>query len=245
MQNGHGREVVIVEAVRTPIGRGHPEKGYYKDTHPNELLAKTYTEVIERAGIPAEEVEDVVTGCVQQYGEQMFKVGRNAWQQAGLPVETPASTVDRQCGSAQQAVNFAAALIAAGVHDVVIGGGVEHMGHIPLGAGLKFYDDVGTPFPPALFERYNLVPQGLSAEMIAEKWEIPRSELDELAVRSHRLAHRATEEGRFERETMPFQVNGSTYVSDQGIRPDTSLEALAALKPAFKEDGRITAGDAL
>ena len=107
MQNGHGREVVIVEAVRTPIGRGHPEKGYYKDTHPNELLGKTYTEVIERAGIDASEVEDVITGCVQQYGEQMFNVGRNAWLQAGLPIETPATTVDRQCGSAQQAVNFA------------------------------------------------------------------------------------------------------------------------------------------
>src|SRR3954454_24032544 len=121
MQNGSGREVVIVEAVRTPIGRGHPEKGYYKDTHPNELLGKCYTEVIERAGIPAEEVEDVITGCVQQYGEQMFNVGRNAWLQPGLPIETPATTVDRQCGSAQQAVNFSAALIASGVHDAVIG----------------------------------------------------------------------------------------------------------------------------
>jgi acetyl-CoA acetyltransferase len=109
----NGREVVIVEAVRTPIGRGHPEKGYYKNTHPNELLGKCYTEVIERAGIPAEQVEDVITGCVQQYGEQMFNVGRNAWLQAGLPIETPATTVDRQCGSAQQAVNFAAALIAS------------------------------------------------------------------------------------------------------------------------------------
>ena len=238
-----GREVVIVEAVRTPIGRGHPEKGYYREIHPNDLLGRTFTEVIDRAGIPADAVEDVIGGCVQQIGEQSFNVTRNAWLQAGLPMETPSSTVDRQCGSAQQAVNFAAALIAAGVHDVVIGGGVEHMGHIPLGVGLKYYDDIGSPFPPAMFERYNLVPQGLSAEMIAEKWEIPRSELDELAVRSHRLAHRATEEGRFERETMPFQVNGSTYVSDQGIRPDTSLEALAGLKPAFKPDGRVTAGN--
>src|SRR3954464_14856520 len=124
-----GREVVIVEAARTPIGRGHPEKGYYKDVHPNALLATCYREVVERAGIPAGEVEDVVAGCVQQYGEQSFNVARNAWLQAGLPIETPATTVDRQCGSAQQAVNFAAALIAAGVHDVVIGGGVEHMGH--------------------------------------------------------------------------------------------------------------------
>ena len=238
-----GREVVIVEAVRTPIGRGHKEKGYYKDTHPNELLGRCYSEVIDRAGIPAEEVEDVIAGCVQQYGEQMFNVGRNAWLQAGLPVETPATTVDRQCGSAQHAVNFAAALIAAGVHDVVIGSGVEHMGHIPMGVGFSWVDQVGSPWPPELMERHNLIPQGLSAEMIADKWEIPRSELDELALRSHQLAHRATEEGRFERETMPFKVNGSTYVADQGIRPDTTIEALSQLKPAFKPDGKITAGN--
>jgi acetyl-CoA acyltransferase len=238
-----GREVVIVEAVRTPIGRGHKEKGYYKDTHPNELLGRCYREVIERADIPATEVEDVVAGCVQQYGEQMFNVARNAWLQAGLPIETAATTVDRQCGSAQQAVNFAAALIASGVHDVVIGSGVEHMGHVPMGIGFNWMDDVGTPWPPALMERYNLIPQGLSAEMIADQWEIPRSELDELGVRSHQLAHRATEEGRFEREIIPFQVNGSKYVSDQGIRPETSIEALSELKPVFKEDGKITAGN--
>src|SRR5436305_4799869 len=239
----NGREVVIVEAVRTPIGRGHPEKGYYKDTHPNELLGKCYTEVIGRAGIPAEEVEDVIAGCVQQYGEQMFNVGRNAWLQAGLPAETPATTVDRQCGSAQQAVNFAAALIAAGVHDVAIGSGVEHMGHIPMGIGFHWVDEVGSPWPPELMERYNLIPQGLSAEMIADRWENSRSELDELAQRSHQRAHRATEEGRFEREIVPMRVNGSTHVSDQGIRPDATLEALAQLKPAFKPDGKITAGN--
>ena len=237
-----GREVVIVEAVRTPVGRGHPEKGYYKDTHANELLGRCYSEVIERAGIDPSEVEDVVAGCVGQYGEQSWNVGRNAWLQAGLPMETPATTVDRQCGSAQQAVGFAAALIAAGVHDVAIGSGVEHMGHVPLGVGLKWADEVGTPYPPAMMERYNLIPQGLSAEMIADQWEIPRSELDELALRSHQLAHRATEEGRFEREILPFKVNGSTYVSDQGIRPGTTIEALAQLKPAFKPDGKITAG---
>jgi acetyl-CoA acyltransferase len=238
-----GREVVIVEAARTPIGRGHKEKGYYKDTHPNELLGRCYTAVIERAGIPATEVEDVVAGCVQQYGEQMFNVARNAWLQAGLPQEAAATTVDRQCGSAQQAVNFAAALIAAGVHDTVIGSGVEHMGHVPMGVGFHWIDEVGSPWPPELMERYNLIPQGLSAEMIADQWEIPRSELDELGVRSHQLAHRATEEGRFEREIIPFKVNGSTYVSDQGIRPDTTIEALSQLKPVFKEDGKITAGN--
>jgi acetyl-CoA acyltransferase len=238
-----GREVVIVEAARTPVGRGHKEKGYYKDTHPNELLGRCYTEVIERAGIPTSEVEDVIAGCVQQYGEQMFNVARNAWLQAGLPTETPATTVDRQCGSAQQAVNFAAALIAAGVHDTVIGSGVEHMAHIPMGIGFKWVDEVGSPWPAELMEQHNLIPQGLSAEMIADQWEIPRSELDELALRSHQLAHRATEEGRFEREIIPFKVNGSTYVSDQGIRPDTTIEALSQLKPAFKEDGKVTAGN--
>jgi acetyl-CoA acyltransferase len=243
MQSAVGREVVIVEAVRTPVGKSHPDKGYYRDTHPNELLGKTYTEVIERAGIPAEEVEDVVTGCVQQFGEQMFNVGRNAWLQAGLPIETPATTVDRQCGSAQQAVNFAAALIASGVHDAAIGSGVEHMGHVPMGVGFKWVDDVGSPWPEELMSKYNLVPQGISAEIIADKWEIPRSELDELGLRSHRLAHQATEEGRFERETIPFSVNGDTYVTDQGIRPDSTLEALADLKPAFKEDGKVTAGN--
>jgi acetyl-CoA acyltransferase len=237
-----GREVVIVEAVRTPIGRGHPEKGYYKDTHPNELLGRCYTEVLDRAGVDASEVEDVIAGCVQQFGEQGFNVARNAWLQEGLPIEAAASTVDRQCGSAQQAVNFGAALIAAGIHDVVIGSGVEHMGHISFAAGMKTQQEFGSAYTPKLMEKHNLVGQGLGAEMIADRWEIPRSELDELALRSHQLAAKATEEGRFERETVPFRVDGSTYVADQGIRPDTSLEALAALKPVFKEDGRITAG---
>jgi acetyl-CoA acyltransferase len=243
MSTQQGREVVIVEAVRTPIGRGHEEKGYYKDTHPSNLLSKTYSEVVERAGIPASEVEDVVTGCVQQFGEQGFNIGRNAWLEAGLPVETPATTIDRQCGSAQQAVNFAAALVASGVHDVAIGSGVEHMGHISFADGMQVQAEHGAAFTPQLLEKYNLVPQGLSAEMIADKWEIPRSELDELGLRSHQLAVKATEEGRFERETIPFSVNGETYVKDQGPRADTTLEKLAQLKPAFKPDGKITAGN--
>src|SRR5919197_710084 len=241
--NFQGREVVIVEAARTPIGRGHEEKGYYKDVHPSNLLAKMFSEVIDRAGIDPAEVEDVVAGCVQQFGEQGFNVGRNAWLQAGLPVETPATTIDRQCGSAQQAVNFAAALIASGVHDVVIGSGVEHMGHISFADSMSVQQEHGFAFSPQLMERYQLVPQGISAEMIADKWEIPRSELDEIGLRSHQLAAKATEEGRFERETIPFSVNGDAYVTDQGIRPDTSLEKLAQLKPAFKEDGKITAGN--
>src|SRR6476661_3240713 len=238
-----GREVVIVEAARTPIGRGHPEKGYYKDVHPSTLLAKNFKDVVDRAGIDPAEVEDVVTGCVQQFGEQALNIGRNAWLEAGLPIETPATTIDRQCGSAQQAVNFAAALIATGVHDVAIGSGVEHMGHISFADGYEVMKEHGSPFSPELMDRYDLIPQGLSAEMIADQWEIARAELDEFGLRSQRLAAKATEEGRFERETIPFAVNGDTYVTDQGIRPDTTLEKLAALKPAFKPDGKVTAGN--
>ncbi|MGH2962600.1 MAG: thiolase family protein, partial [Solirubrobacterales bacterium] len=170
-------------------------------------------------------------------------IARNAWLEAGLPIETPATTVDRQCGSAQQAVNFGAALVASGVADTVIGGGVEHMGHISFADSMEVMQEHGMAYSPQLMERYNLVPQGISAEMIADKWEIPRSELDEIGLRSHQLAARATEEGRFEREIIPFAVNGETYVADQGIRPDTSLEKLSELKPAFKEDGKVTAGN--
>src|SRR5213596_350779 len=238
-----GREVVIVEAVRTPIGRGHEEKGYYKDVHASSLLSKTLEELVDRAGIEASEVEDVVAGCVQQFGEQGMNIGRNAWLEAGLPIETPATTVDRQCGSAQQAVNFGAALVASGVHDAVIGSGVEHMGHISFADSMQVMAEHGSAFSPQLMEHYNLVPQGISAEMIADKWEIPRSELDEIGLRSHQNAARATGEGRFEREIVPFSVNGDTYVTDQGIRPDTSLEKLSELKPAFKEDGKVTAGN--
>jgi acetyl-CoA acetyltransferase family protein len=237
-----GREVVIVEAARTPIGRGHPEKGYYKDLHASNLLAKVYGELFERAGVDPAETGDVIAGCAQQFGEQGVNIGRNAWLEAGLPIETPATTIDRQCGSAQQAVNFAAAQIASGVHDVVVGGGVEHMGHISFADGYEVMKEHGAPFSPELMERYNLIPQGLSAEMIADKWEIARAELDEFGLRSQRLAAQATEEGRFERETIPFAVNGDTYLSDQGLR-ETTIEGLAGLKPAFKEDGKITAGN--
>ncbi len=196
------------------------------------------------AGVDGGEVEDVITGCVQQYGEQSMNIGRNARLQAGLPIETPATTVDRQCGSAQQAVNFGAALIASGVHDVVIGGGVEHMGRIPLSVGLKLSEDLASPFPPALLERYNIVHQGLSAELIAERWGVSRRDSDEIALRSQQRAARATAEGRFEREMIPFPVNGDVFTRDQGIRAETTLEGLTALQPAFKEDGTITAGNA-
>jgi acetyl-CoA acyltransferase len=238
-----GREVVIVEAARTPIGRGHAEKGYYKDTHPNTLLGAAYRAVIERANIDPGQVENVISGCVAQFGPQGLHVGRNAWLQEGFPIETSATTIDLQCGSAQQAVNLAASQIASGVHDVVIGGGVEHMGKLPFSATMKTQQEFGMAFTPELLEKHNIQGQGMGAEMIATEYEIPRHELDELALRSHQLAHRATEEGRFEREMISMQVNGDTYVTDQGIRPDTSLEALSQLKTVFKEDGVITAGN--
>jgi acetyl-CoA acetyltransferase family protein len=239
----HGREVVIVAAARTPIGRGHPDKGWYRDIHPNELLGVAYRAVIERAAIEPELVEDVVAGAVTQVGEQSNNIARNAWLQAGLPVTTPASTVDRQCGSGQQAVSFAAGLIAAGVHDVMIGAGIEHMGRVPMGSNVAHADAFGTPFPPELMARYELIPQGLSAELIAERWEVTRAEQDEFGLRSHQLAARATDDGRFEREIVPVAVNGSVVSIDQGIRWDTSLEQLAALKPAFKQGGTVTAGN--
>src|SRR5947199_546249 len=243
MRQQEGREVVIVEAVRTPIGRGHREKGYYKDTHPAELLGKTDSEVLSRAGVDPAEVEDVIAGCVAQFGEQALNVARNAWLQEGLPIEAAATTVDRQCGSAQQAVNFGAALVAAGIHDVVIGSGVEHMGHNSFADTAKIQQHYGQAFTPELLAKHNIVGQGLGAEMIAEEYEIPRSELDELAVRSHRLAAKATEEGKFEREMVAMKVNGDTYMTDQGIRPDTNIEAVSQLKPVFKPDGRITAAN--
>ena len=243
MKHMLGREVVIVEAARTPIGRGHREKGYYRDVHPNELLGACYQAVLERSGVDPLAVDDVIAGCVQQIGEQSYNIARTAWLQAGLPMEVPATTVDRQCGSAQQAVNFGAAQIASGVADIVIGAGVEHMGHIPFAVGEDAQSRYGVPFTPELLARHPVEGQGIGAEMIADLWEVPRYELDELALRSHQLAHRATEEGRFEREVIPMSVNGDSVIADQGIRPDTSLEALSALRPAFKENGKVTAGN--
>ncbi|HWF52820.1 MAG TPA: thiolase family protein [Solirubrobacteraceae bacterium] len=238
-----GREVVILEAVRTPIGRGHPEKGYYQAMHPNVLLGKCYQEVIRRAGIEPSLVDDVVAGCVQQIGEQSFNIARTAWLESGLPIETPATTVDRQCGSAQQGVNFGAAQIACNVHDVVIGAGVEHMGHLPLSVANESQERYGAPYTPELLAKHDIVGQGLGAEMIADEWEVPRSELDAFGLRSHQLAQRATEEGRFQREIVPMRLNGHVVTTDQGIRSDTTLEKLAGLKPAFKPDGKVTAGN--
>lgn len=238
-----GREVVIVDAVRTPVGRGHKEKGYFKDLHASNLLAHAYRGLLDRTGIDPALVEDVVAGCVQQFGEQSMNIGRNAWLEAGGPIETPATTIDRQCGSAQQSVNFAAAMIASGVHDVMIGGGVEHMSKIGFGDAMEVMKEYGFGYSPELLEKYDLVNQGISAEMIADKWDISRTELDELAVVSNARAHQATEEGRFNNEILPYTVGEEIYTTDQGIRPGTNLEALSGLKPAFKEDGKVTAGN--
>ncbi len=237
------QEVVIVEAVRTPIGRGHPEKGYYRDVHPATLLGHAYGELLKRSGVDGSAVENTIAGCAQQFGEQAFNIARNAWLQEGLPVETSAQTVDLQCGSAQQAVGFAASQIASGVHDVVVGSGVEHMGHNSLALGQDTQERYGRAHSPLLLERYDLIGQGLAAELIADEYGISREQMDALAVRSHQLAHEATEQGLFKREIAPFDVGGETVTTDQGIRPGTSAEVLAQLRPAFKPDGTITAGN--
>jgi acetyl-CoA acetyltransferase family protein len=232
------REVVIVEAVRTPVGR---RNGALKDVHPVVLAAMALRELMQRAKVDPALVEDVVMGCVSQVGEQSINIARNAVLQAGFPIEVPATTVDRQCGSGQQAIHFAANLIAAGVCDITIGAGVENMSRLPIGSSTA---TGGHPFPPSLLEMYPLTHQGISAEMIAAKWEIPREELDTYSLHSHQLAAAATENGYFDREIMSVSLaDGSSFTHDEGIRRDSTLEKLAALQPSFKPDGVITAGN--
>ncbi|MGH2486017.1 MAG: thiolase family protein, partial [Ktedonobacterales bacterium] len=231
------REVVIVEAVRTPIGR---RNGALKDVHPVVLAAMTLRELTGRARLDPALVEDVVFGCVSQVGEQSVNVARNAVLQAGFPIEVPATTVDRQCGSGQQAIHFAANLIASGDCDITIGAGVENMSRLPIGSSSSVG---GYPFPPSLMELYPLAHQGLSAEMIADQWNISREELDRYGLRSHQRAAAAQDEGRFDREVMALPLaDGSVFTKDEGIRRDTTLERLATLQPPFKPDGKITAG---
>ncbi|MFG3522037.1 thiolase family protein [Nocardia nova] len=247
MNKPTGRDAVIVGAVRTPIGRGRPGKGYYRDVHPNALLGKSFSAVLDRSGVDPAQVEDVIAGCVQQIGVQGCNIARNAWLQEGLPVEVPATTLDRQCGSGQQAVNFAAATITAGVNDIVVAGGVEHMGSVPFALGVQIQNTFGMAVTPALIERYgvienhNLVGQGIAAEALVDIWKLSRTELDELAVRSHALAQRATENGEFDREIVEFTVGGLTHRTDEGIRPQTNLETLGALEPVFRTGGTTTA----
>jgi acetyl-CoA acyltransferase len=236
---------VIVDAVRTPAGK---RGGKLKDWHPVDLASEVLTAVVARTGIDPGAVEDVIMGCVMQTGEQAVNVGRNAWLAAGFPESVPGTTVDRQCGSGQQAAHFAAQGVIAGVYDIAIAAGVECMTRVPM--GITMQQGPGIPFGPRMIERYDdgLVPQGISAELIAEKWGISRGELDELAYHSHLRANRATEEGRFENEILPIEVKNDDgtvemMTRDEGIRPDTSLEALASLKPVFKPDGVVTAGN--
>jgi len=239
------RDVVIVEAVRTPLGRGSQKNGDLRDVHPVVLAAHVLREVTSRAGIDPAMVDDVVFGCVSQTGEQGVNVGRQAVLTAGFPVEVPATTVDRQCGSSQQAVHFAANLIQSGVCDITIAAGVESMSRVPMGSTV--YQGPGVPFPPELMELYDLVNQGLAAEMIAEQWRITRDEADAFAADSQRKAGAAQAGGRFEREIAPVAVgsNGDSRVvsQDQGIRPDTTAEKLGALQPSFRPDGILHAGN--
>lgn len=238
-----GREVVIAEAVRTPIGKSHPEKGWYRDTHPNALLAACYQDLVARSGIEPDHVEDLIIGCTAPFGEQSRNIGRNAWLQAGYPPEVPATTLDRRCGSAQTAVAFGTALISSGTHDVVIAGGVEHMGHVPMNSPAKISELYGDPWPAELWARYDFVTQGESAELIADKWQLSRTEMDEFAVRSHYLAASAIGDGRFVDEMVPMTLDGEVRTGDQTVRPGTSLETLSGLKTVFRPDGgRITAG---
>ncbi len=235
---------VIVDAVRTPLGR---RNGELATEHPVNMAAHVLRALIERNDVDPALIEDVIMGCVMQVGEQGVNIARNAALAAGLPDTTPGTTVDRQCGSSQQAAHFAAQGVIAGAYDVVIAAGVENMTRVPMGASFA-KGEFGIPFSDQLTQRYpNLVPQGISAELISEKWGITREQNDALALQSHQRAARAREEGRFDREIVPIEVphDGGTVLvgTDEGIRPDTTMERLAQLKPAFKPDGVVTAGN--
>lgn len=236
-----GNEVVIVDWLRTAIGRAHPEKGAFRDTHPSTLLARCFSELIARSGIEAALVDDVIVGCPQPFGVQSRNIARNAWLQAGLPVEVPATTIDRRCGSAQSAIAYAGGLIASGMHEIVIAAGVEHMGKVPLSAPITVSESFGDPWTQELRDRFDFVPQGISAELIAEQWDISRQEMDELSVTSHRLAAEADRSGRLAEEIIPIDTPHGVVTHDQGIRPDTDLESLGSLRTPFKTDGRLTA----
>ncbi|HEY6248621.1 MAG TPA: thiolase family protein [Candidatus Angelobacter sp.] len=238
------REAVIVDAVRTPMGR---RDGMLRNWHPVDLLAHTLGGLVQRNRLSPEMVDDVIAGCVMQAGEQAYNIGRNAVLAAGFPESVPATTVDRQCGSSQQAIHFAAQGVLAGSYDVVIACGVESMTRVPMGSSAK--NGPGKPFGPAVLQRYNNAQfnQGLSAEMLASRWALERRRLDEFSLESHRRAARATQQGWFCREILPTTAEtaqGTAQVSrDEGIRADTTLEKMASLKPAFKEDGCITAAN--
>lgn len=235
---------VIVDAVRTAGGK---RNGLLKEWHPVDLGAEVLTALQQRNDLDPALVDDVITGCVMQIGEQAVNVARNSVLAAGWPETVPGTTVDRQCGSSQQALHFAAQGVMAGAYDVVVASGVEVMTRVPMGSSMadgKF----GAPFGPRVGERYapagGLVPQGISAELIAEKWGLSREDLDAFGARSQQRALQATEEGRFDLEIVPVMGdNGQMVARDEGIRPGTTAETLAALKPSFLEGGKVTAGN--
>ena len=238
------REAVIVEALRTPIGR---RNGKLKGWHPVDLLAQVLSALVKKTELDASLIDDVIVGCVSQVGEQSLNVARNAVLAAGFPESVPGTTVDRQCGSSQQALHFAAQGVISGAYDIAIAAGVESMSRIPMGSNAQ---GPGAPFGTQMLERYDnkLVHQGISAELIAARWELARGDLDALSLESHRRAAHATEAGYFTSQIVPIQVKNedgttSMFERDEGIRPDTSLEKLASLKPSFKPDGVITAGN--
>ncbi len=223
------REAVVVEAVRTPVGR---RGGALSAWHPVDLLGLALTALLDRTGIDPELVDDVIGGCVDQVGEQSLNTARNAWLGAGLPESVPATTIDRQCGSSQQAAHFAAQGVLAGAYDVAIACGVEHMTRVPMGSGVLGAD----PWGRGMTDRYaatGLVPQGLSAEIIAARWDLDRAELDDWALGSHRRAAAARDSGAFRDEIVPVPVDGGAVTADEGIRDDTGADKLAALRPAF------------
>jgi len=239
------REAVIVDAVRTPVGR---RGGGFANLHAVDLGAAPLRALIDRTGIDPLRVDDLIFGCVSQVGEQSVNVARSAWLSAGLPEEVPATTIDRQCGSSQQAVHFAAQGVMAGVYDLVVAGGVENMTRVPMGSSMTA---PGAPFGPTVHARYQgrLVPQGISAELIAEKWGLTRAEQDDFSLRSHERAAAAQDAGRLDAQLVAVEVpavDGATTTwvrADEGVRRDTSAEKLASLKPAFRPDGMVTAGN--
>lgn len=238
------RHAVVIDAVRTPIGRAHAEKGMYRDVRADDLSADLMKALLERVGLPASEVEDIHWGCVKQQGEQGFDVARMAALIAGLPIEVGGVTVNRNCGSSLQAINQTAQSIAAGCEDVQIAGGVEHMDHIPMELGID-------PSPRYYFQHSPAtLNMGLTAENLARKYKISRREQDEFALRSHQRAAQATDAGEFAREIIPTwgrdeEGRRKLMTQDQCIRRETSLEALSALKPVFMpEGGTVTAGNA-
>ena len=240
---------VIVDAVRTAGGR---RNGKLRGWHAVDLAAEPLKALVARNDLDPALVDDVIMGCVMQVGEQAVNVGRNATLAAGFPESVPATTIDRQCGSSQQALHFAAQGVMAGAYDVVIAGGIEHMTHTPMGSSVV--RDLGYPFGPEMMARYaergGLVSQGISAEMIADQWGISREQLDEYSARSQNHAATAAAEGRFENEIVPLAIRDDEgkptdemLTIDEGIRPDTTVEVLSNLKPAFKPDGKVTAGN--